>query len=140
MPCVAGWRVRGTRFGQPLVRALWLFVILTLALGARDTVRSIHERRWNYDRARLAARLANSGSRHLVIVRYGRTHNLAEEWVYNAADIDAARVVWAQEMDPAANARLLSYFKDRQTWLLEPDAKVVRLVPYPRPWAPAAWR
>ena len=133
MRCVAGWRVRGIRLGQPLVRALGLFVILTLALGARDTVRSLHERGWNYDRARLAARLANSGSRHLVIVRYGPTHNLAEEWAYNAADIDAAPVVWAQEMDPTSNARLLSYFKDRQAWLLEPDAKVVRLVPYPRP-------
>lgn len=133
MRCVAGWRVRGIRLGQPLVRALWLFAIVTLALGAWHTVRSLHETGWNYSRARLASRLADSGSRHLVIVRYGPTHNLAEEWVYNAADIDAARVVWAQEMDPAANARLLSYFKDRQAWLLEPDAAVLRLVPYPRP-------
>jgi hypothetical protein len=130
MRCVAGWRVRGIRLGQPLVRALWLLLIGILALGAWHIVRSLHETGWNYDRARMAARLADDGSRHLVIVRYGPNHNLAEEWVYNAANIDAAPVVWAQEMDPTANARLLSYFKDRRAWLLEPDAAVVRLVPY----------
>jgi hypothetical protein len=33
-----------------------------------------------------------------VIVRYGSHHDPIHEWVYNPADIDAANVIWAQEM------------------------------------------
>ena len=54
-----------------------------------------------------------------------------DEWVYNKADIDGAQVVWAREMDPDHNRKLLDYFKDRHIWLLEPDAEPPMLQPYP---------
>jgi hypothetical protein len=133
MRCLAGWRAWGIRLGQALVRALWLFVIGTLVIGHWQSLRSPGETDWSYQRARIADELAASGAKHLVIVHYSADHNLSQEWVYNAADLDAAPVVWAQEMDAAANARLLSYFKDRRAWLLEPDAGDVRPVPYPSP-------
>lgn len=50
---------------------------------------------------------------------------------YNSADIDAAPVVWAHEMDAGATARLLDHFRDRQVWLVEPDHWEVRRAPYP---------
>jgi hypothetical protein len=64
---------------------------------------------------------------HLVIVRYSPTHKFLEEWVYNRADIDSAKVVFAREMDAAHNQALLAYFRDRRVWLLEPDSSPLRL-------------
>jgi len=64
-------------------------------------------------------------------VRYAPNLSNSGEWVYNKADIDNARVIWAREMDPAENRKLLNYFKDRRAWLLQVNADETRLIPYP---------
>jgi hypothetical protein len=73
---------------------------------------------------------AVSGSQ-LVFVRYGPLHRF-EEWVYNAADIDGARIVWARDLGRDENEKLLRFYPDRTAWLLEPDARPPLLRPYPR--------
>jgi hypothetical protein len=55
---------------------------------------------------------------------------LGVEWVYNAADIDAAKVVWAREMSPDRNRELMTYFSNRKVWLVEPDCTPVRVSAY----------
>ena len=84
----------------------------------------------NLRRAEVLSELENRGGRHLVFARYGPHHRTLSEWVYNEADIDAARVVWARELDPSSNAKLIEYFSDRQAWLVEPDEKNVEIQPY----------
>lgn len=76
---------------------------------------------WPNQRAGIQARLQSEPGKHLVIVRYSDTHYAFNEWVYNRADIDASKVVWARQMDAAGDAALVQYFKDRHVWLLEPD-------------------
>jgi hypothetical protein len=88
---------------------------------------------WFRHRARIQAELEQTGERHLIVVRYSPQHNGHAEWVYNAADIDLAPVVWAREMDAPHNWALLAYFKDRHIWLLEADAPVPELTPYRSP-------
>ena len=39
-------------------------------------------------------------------------------------------MVWARELDPESNARLMRYFAGRNVWLLEPDRNPPTLVPY----------
>jgi hypothetical protein len=81
-------------------------------------------------RPRAIEQLFRGDGKHLVLVRYSPDHDLDEEWVYNDASIDAARIVWAREMDIAENKQLIEYFKDRKTWLLEVDENPPRLTPY----------
>lgn len=125
------WRLGRHRFGQPLVQALWILVVAILALESWDSVRFRRETRWPYERVRISADLNTRGEKHLVVVRYSPAHDPHEEWVHNAADIDAASVVWAQDMGSRENAPLLDYFKDRHVWLLEPDSPQVKPIPYP---------
>jgi hypothetical protein len=91
-----------------------------------------HTPEGNVARARVLASLSAMDGRHLAIVRYGDGHNaVMNEWVYNRADIDGAKVVWAREMDAAENRELLEYFRGRRVWLVEADETPPRVSPYP---------
>ncbi|HXJ39246.1 MAG TPA: hypothetical protein VNH18_08195 [Bryobacteraceae bacterium] len=83
------------------------------------------------ERARVESLLKSQPGRQLAIVRYVPDH-LFPEWVYNTADIEASKVIWAREMDLENNRELLARFKDRTAWLVEPDSKPPRVTPYPR--------
>ncbi len=74
-------------------------------------------------------RLASAGGKQLVFVRYSLAHG-ASEWIRNAADIDDSHVVWAIDLGAEDDAVLRRYYPDRQVWLLEPDARPPRLVPF----------
>ena len=66
----------------------------------------------------------------LVIVRYQPDHNPFAEWVYNEANIDNAKVVWAHDMSPVENQELISYFHDRRVWLMDADEEPTHLILY----------
>jgi len=65
--------------------------------------------------------LSATQGQHLVIVRYSANHNPFREFVFNDADIDQARIVWARDMGDEKNAELTGYFRHRHIWLLEGD-------------------
>ncbi len=75
--------------------------------------------------------LAAEPGQQLVFVRYWPQHQF-HEWVHNAADIDHSHIVWARDLGPDENQKLLRYYPDRTAWLLEPDAHPPRLTRYPR--------
>src|ERR1019366_7374062 len=82
------------------------------------------------NRAAIEAQLGSLPAPQLVLVRYGPDHDPLRDWVYNGADIDHAKVVWARDMGAAQNEELLHYYKDRRVWLLDPDANIPQLSPY----------
>jgi hypothetical protein len=77
---------------------------------------------WSRERQAQLAILNRLPGRHLVLVRYvtdkTRYHKSHAEWVYNEADIDNAKIVWAREMDSGHNRKLLEYYRGREVWLL----------------------
>jgi len=74
--------------------------------------------------------LAKVPGKVLVFVRYSPIHAFQDEWVYNRADPDGSRIVWARDLGDEQNEQLQRYFPDRSVWLLEPDARPPRLAPY----------
>ena len=75
-------------------------------------------------------RLAALPGQHLVLVRYSKDHNSGEEYVYNNADIDHAKTVWAREIPGMDLTPLLTYFRSRDVWLFEPDEDNGSVHPY----------
>jgi len=76
--------------------------------------------------------LENQPGRHLILVRYAPKHDPFNEWVFNDADIDAGKIVWAREMSPEQDRPFLDYFRNRRVWLLEPDRSPTQLSPLAR--------
>ena len=142
------WRPADKPAGKTLVR---LSVTLCLLMAAmRINAGPLHlelpqypSTAWNFvwygpdhfgtDRRHVEKDLEQFPGRQLVIVRYSDRHNPFNEWVYNSADIDNAKVIWAREMDDANNRQLIRYYKDRKVWLVQPDSQPISVSPYPQP-------
>lgn len=86
----------------------------------------------NENKPRILAALERIEGQHLVLVKPKTDSANLFQWIYNDADIDAARVVWARDMGSAENDTLLRYFHDRKVWQLDPNVEPARLIPYPR--------
>jgi hypothetical protein len=82
------------------------------------------------ERAAVEAQLKSLSGGQLVLVRYEPQHPPLWDWVYNGADIDHAKVVWARDMGNDQNDELLRYYNDRRVWLLDADAIPPQLSPY----------
>jgi hypothetical protein len=130
------WRWYGWPTGRFMVWTICTlaFTSFIIAFAQRIQVKSSG---WGSERARILAELNHDGGRHLVMVRYPSLDIPYDrgyrEWVYNKAEIDSAKVVWARDMGTTQNRKLLEYFKDRNVWLVEVDQydSPPKLVPYP---------
>ncbi|HSC45215.1 MAG TPA: hypothetical protein VLC94_05270 [Candidatus Acidoferrum sp.] len=123
------------RWGAALARAS---VLLLLA----DTTTAVVRKQcdnfyWTCqgDISRLAVqhKLEALPGKHLVMVRYGEDHNIHDDWVFNGAEIDSAKVIWAREIGEEQDAKLFDYFHDRKVWLVTPDTDNTYLAPYTPP-------
>lgn len=79
------------------------------------------------DRLMVRGQLLERAGQDLVIVRYGPDHNPHHEWVYNAANLKESEIIWARDMGPSANRRLMEVYSDRKVWLLLVDGRKVEL-------------
>jgi hypothetical protein len=122
------WQCRGRPVGVFITRLVVLLVVARVLFYVWQPP-PIDEP-WSLARARVVKQLEASPGRQLVLVRYGPNHNAHDEWVYNAADIDHSRIVWAREIPGVDLKPLLDYFRGRTVWVLEPDRAPLELTPY----------
>jgi len=125
---------RHDSIGQALVRIIPVIAcaMILLRVAAVLTHTNIEPAwpRGNLERARMLAQLQQQPGPQLVIVRYGPHHDVDREWVYNDADIDHSKVVWARDMGRDNNRELLNYFHDQGVWLVEGDSLAPELLPF----------
>lgn len=129
-------RLKGS-FVLPLCGVFFAFWFLIFLSGNQDLLPIAEYQSWMYinrgdpqGRISVADKLANSPGQQLVFVRYSPAHRF-EEWVHNAAQIDSAQTVWANDLGSDENQKLLDYYPNRKAWLLEPDAHPPLLSSYP---------
>jgi hypothetical protein len=133
------WDRHGSSKGLSVVRAVIVVSVIMFlvtaskrALGySRTQLFPFEPNRSNMARAQLVHSLSQQTSKHLIIVHYRPDHDAHYEWVYNDADIDSSKVIWAREMSPAEDQQLINYFKGRRVWLLDADGNPPEFVPYP---------
>ncbi len=130
------WRLKNDRLGKPLV-ALLPIVGCSLIL-VRVTAVVAHAPH----RTGMAARATFSEPAWFTTSNACQASNLSSfdmgsstmsdwEWVWNAADIDGSKIVWARDMGKEQNLELLQYFHGRHAWLMSGDESPPRLEPYP---------
>jgi hypothetical protein len=134
------WELNNRPMGVAIVRSVVVVAVIMLALRTAIPRTKVNDvpATWyspfyaDTYRAGCLSELMKTPGQHLVLVRYGPDHMPNNDWVYNQADIDSSKVVWARDMDSEQNAELLTYFKHRRIWLVEPDVIPPKLVPYAR--------
>jgi len=126
-------KVFGRPVGAAVSRAAVMLLAVDMALGVAHRV--CDPLRWacagDPSRAAIIERLSHAPGKHLVVVRYAEGYNVHDDWVFNGAEIDSAKLLWARETNPQQNQKLFDYFKDRQIWLIEPEEDNTELIPYP---------
>jgi hypothetical protein len=128
------WNWRGRPLGSSFVTMIPLLGCALIVLRVTAVLAHVQiEPAWprgNLDRVALVRELSRTPGKQLVVVSYGSHHNPHLEWVWNQADIDSSKIVWARDMGETGNRDLLNYFKDRQVWRMNGDDSPPRLQPY----------
>jgi hypothetical protein len=152
------WRLHGKPTGLFLVRFVPVLTLLMMLVRLGAAPLHLHskigfspwatrsERTSPVGRSNVLEDLTQKPERHLVLVRYVRgLYDLPRhatgmwppsgvwEWVYNSAEIDDQKVIWAQDMGAMKNQKLIHYYKNRRVWLLYADHQPPDLVPYDGP-------
>jgi len=126
---------QGWRWGTVLARTsvLLLLADTTSALVQKQCDTFYWTCQGDASRATIQHKLEALPGKHLVMVRYGDDHNIHDDWVFNGAEIDSAKVIWAREISPEQDAKFFDYFRDREIWLATPDTDNTYLAPYSPP-------
>ena len=127
------WKYRGRRTGLLLARAVpvMMVVVLGLRIAAENFglpyTQHLNYQSWccqvkgNYAKVRAIAYLNSQPGKHLVIVTPKNDPDNLLQWIYNDADIDGSRIVWARDMGADENTKLKEFFRDRTVWRLDPN-------------------
>ena len=85
----------------------------------------------NLNKVRVSRDLLARPANHLVFVRSKTDVYNFLQWIYNDADIDASRIVWARDLGEERNSQLVEHYKgSREVWMLDPNVEPARIERY----------
>lgn len=114
-------RKRGFEHNQRAVQALLALQVGLLCIAVVRFAQA-PDNGWARHRAEVQDWLEEQPGPHLVIVQYGSEHNVHQEWVYNRADLDSAKIIWARgERAAWIEALEGKYGATHKIWTLNPD-------------------
>jgi len=111
-------KLHGRRIGVFMclfILSFHIVVLLPEALRA-STINRWH---WPSKRAAIVESLHLIEGDHLVFVDYGSSYAWTIEWVYNRANIDSARIVWARYLGLSHDQELIDYYPTRRLWRVD---------------------
>jgi hypothetical protein len=126
------WRFEGKPSGLFLSRAVVVLCLIMVPIQTHILSAAPKPGSWGAlgtERAAIINQLSSQRGGQIVIVRYGPAHDPLLEWVFNGADIDSQKVIWARDMG-SQNDELLEYYKNRRVWMLEADEVPPKLSQY----------
>jgi hypothetical protein len=82
------------------------------------------------ERSRVQRELMARNGRQVLFVQYSPDHDTNLEWVYNGADIDGSKLIWARDLGPEQDKQLIDYYPGRHFWILNADLQHPEPVPY----------
>jgi hypothetical protein len=117
-----------------------MIVVLALRIGAQQAglpyTQKLNFQTWccrvegNQNKPRITAEVAQNPGKHLVFVRAKTDPANLFQWIYNGADLDGSRFVWARDLGDSENARLAAYMTGRRVWMVNPNVEPATLEPY----------
>jgi hypothetical protein len=123
----------------PLLPAT-MVLVLALRVGAANLglpyTQELNFQTWccrvegNLNKARITAELGRIPGGHLVFVETKTDPANLFQWIYNEAEIDDSRIVWARDLGPERNRELAAYFAGRKIWTVNPNIEPAGLSPY----------
>ena len=133
---ISRWRINGIAAGWEMVHVILLlcgaqfllWYTLHLFEGNHPPLALMQYETWDFiDHAEptphelVRQELAAIPGPLLVFVHYSPTHIFQDEWVWNAADIDGSRIVFARDLGTQDDEQLKKYYPRRRVLWLEPD-------------------
>jgi hypothetical protein len=119
--------------GLAFVRAVSVVYVGTALLRIGLAVAHVHpEKEWQHgdmERAAIVRELDALPGENVVLVRYAPDFDLDRDWVFNGADIDGSKIVWARDMGAEKDQELRDYYRGRKFWIIEADGSA-KLEPY----------
>jgi hypothetical protein len=132
--------LRASRVYVVKLLPIMMTLVLTLRIGAQSLglpyTQELNFQSWccrvegNHNKARIAAALNLIPGDHLVFVREKTDEYNLLQWIYNDADIDGSRIVWARDLGPEKDAELMRYYAGRKVWMVDPNVEPATCVKF----------
>ncbi len=126
---VRAWKPAARRAGQTLVWLCIVSSVLVLPTVVAREYRNTHGGWW-FERHKIVQQLSADADKHLVFAHYASDHPPGHEWVFNEADIDDSKIVWARQLGENQDHELIEYYPNRKVWIVYADEYPARLQPF----------